>query len=295
MDDRTPLDPREHHDFLRRALAEDRAEEDLTAKAVVPADRRVAADIVAREPAVVAGLPLAAEAFRLLDPDASVDPKVEDGESVGAGTVVLAVEGRARAILSAERTALNLLGRLSGVATLTRAFVEAVLATGARILDTRKTTPGWRALEKYAVRCGGGENHRRDLADAAMIKENHLYAAFGRTGPEAIREAIRRCRESLPADTPLCVEVEDLAEAEAAAQAGAEVLMCDGFELGDLRRVVRMVRGLPGRRPIVEATGGVTLETVEAIAAAGIPRISVGRITKGAPSSDFSLRVRGAR
>jgi nicotinate-nucleotide pyrophosphorylase (carboxylating) len=292
MDGEPALAIDDHLPFLARALEEDHAANDVTARAVVPADRAAVADVFARETLVVAGLPLAAAVFRILDDDAVVDLAVEDGEQVSAGTRVLTVSGRARAILAAERTALNLLGRLCGVATLTHDFVEAGLGTGARIYDTRKTTPGWRALEKYAVRCGGGENHRSDLADAAMIKENHLYAAFGRTGPESIREAIRRCRASLPAGTVVYCEVETLEELDAAAAEKADVILLDGFELGDVRRAVQRVRALPPPRPQLEATGGVRLDTVEALASAGVTRLSAGALTRSATIRDLSLRVR---
>jgi nicotinate-nucleotide pyrophosphorylase (carboxylating) len=178
------------------------------------------------------------------------------------------------------------------VATATRALVEATAGTGARILDTRKTTPGWRELERYAVRAGGGENHRADLADAAMVKENHLRAAFGRTGPEAIREAVRRCRASLPPGTTVYCEVETLDELDAAIEARADVVMLDGFDLGDVRRAVQRLRGVPPPRPRLEATGGVRLDTAPALAAAGVPRLSTGAITRGATILDLSRRVR---
>jgi nicotinate-nucleotide pyrophosphorylase (carboxylating) len=293
-DEIPPLDVEAHLPFLARALEEDDAAHDLTAAAVVPADAVATADVVARASGVLAGLALAEPVFRMLDPDAAVEALREDGEKVGANTLVLTVRGKARAILAAERTVLNVLRRLGGVATLTNAFVEATMGTGARILDTRKTTPGWRVLEKYAVRCGGGENHRQGLGDAAMVKENHLYAAFGRTGPDSIREAIRRCRAALTPDARLYVEVEDPAELEAAAAAGCDVILLDGFEIGDVRRAVRHVRSRPPPRPELEVTGGVDLEHVEAIAATGVTRISVGALTHSAPALDLALRVRGA-
>jgi nicotinate-nucleotide pyrophosphorylase (carboxylating) len=287
-----PLDVASHLPLLARALEEDRAHHDVTAAAVVPADRVVTAEVRAKAAGVLAGLPLAEPVFRALDPDATVERHAGDGDLVGAGTVVLTVRGRARAILSAERTALNLLCRLSGIATLTHAYVEATMGTGASILDTRKTTPGWRVLEKYAVACGGGVSHRMNLAEAAMVKENHLYAAFGRTGPEALREALARCRSRLPAGTPLLAEVEDQAELEAATEAGADVLLLDGFDLGAVRRAVRWIRERAPPRPEVEVTGGITLENVGAFAAAGAKRISVGAITQSAPALDLHLRVR---
>jgi len=289
-----PLDTAAHLPLLRRALEEDRAHDDLTARAVVPEDRVVRAEVVAKAGGVVAGLPLAEPTFRILDPAARVERLREDGERVAEGTVLLRVTGRAWAVLSGERTVLNLIGRLSGIATLTAAFVEAATGTRAAICDTRKTAPGLRTLEKHAVRCGGGAPHRHDLADAAMVKENHLYAAFGRTGPDAIREAIRRCRRALPEGKALYVEVEDDAELEVAVEEGADVVMLDGFDLGAVRRAVKRVRARAGRRPVLEATGGVTLETVAALAATGVDRISIGALTHSAPNLDVSLRVRGA-
>jgi len=279
--------------FLAAALDEDRARADVTAAAVVPQDRTATADVVARGSGTLAGLALAEPVFRMLDPEAQVVLHYEDGEVVGAGSSVLTVEGRARAVLSAERTVLDVLGHLGGVATLTAAFVEATMGTGVEILDTRKTTPGWRVLEKYAVRCGGGRNHRMDLADAAMVKENHLYAAFGRTGPDAIREAARRCRTELGEGKTLYVEVESLEELDAAVEAGADVVMLDGFDLGTIRQAVRAVRSLPPPQPVLEITGGVTLETVGAYAATGVSRISIGALTHSAPHLDLSLRIRG--
>jgi nicotinate-nucleotide pyrophosphorylase (carboxylating) len=287
-----PLDVEPHLPLLRLALAEDGAAHDLTVASVVPAEARASADVIAREPGVVAGLPLAEPCFALLDPAARVECHVADGDAVGAGDRLLTVHARARAILSAERTVLNLLRHLGGVATLTRAYVEALMATGARLYDTRKTTPGWRALEKHAVRCGGGHNHRLGLDDALMVKENHLYAAFGRTGPASLVEAIRRCRAAAPPGTPLYVEVETHEELVAVAAERPDVVMLDGFDLGEVRQAVKLVRALPPPRPLLEATGGMSLETVAAYAAAGVQRISVGAITHSAPALDLSLSIR---
>ncbi len=290
-----PLDLDALRPHLERALEEDHARSDLTAQAVVEdAERRVTADVVARASGTLAGLPLAEPIFRLLDPEVVVTLHYEDGEGVGENAKILTVEGRARAILSAERTVLDFLGHLSGVATLTAAYVEAALGTGVDILDTRKTTPGWRALEKYAVVCGGGVNHRMDLEDAAMVKESHLYAAFGHTGPDAIREAAQRCRAALPEGRILYVEVENLAELDAAIDAGADVAMLDGFDLGLIRQAVQRIRKVAPPRPKLEITGGVTLETVGAYAATGVSRISIGALTHSAPQLDVSLRIRGA-
>lgn len=274
-------------------LEEDGAGHDLTVQAVVPETARVTAHVVAKQEGVIAGLPLAAPLFQRLDPGLSVTLTAEDGDAVSPGARLLEVAGSARSILSAERTVLNLLRHLSGVATLARAFVEATLATGVTILDTRKTTPGWRVLEKYAVRVGGAENHRLSLSDALMIKENHLYAAFGRTGPAALVDAVRRCRAHAPG-APLYVEVETLEELAAVAAERPDVVMLDGFDLGDVRRAVKHVRALPPPRPLLEVTGGVTLASVEAWASTGVQRISVGALTHSAPALDLSLRVVGA-
>lgn len=292
-----PLDVRAHLPFLARALEEDHATHDVTARAVVPENEQAVAHVVARTAGTLAGLPLAEPLFGSLDPDARIALHREDGDRVAAGTEVLTVHGRARAILSAERTVLDVLGHLGGVATLTSAFVEAVAGTGVKILDTRKTTPGWRVLEKYAVCCGGGHNHRMDLEDGAMVKENHLYATFGRTGPDAIREATRRCRAALPPGKVLYVEVENLEELDAAIEEGADVVMLDGFDLEGIGQAVRRVRavsttgGTP--RAELEITGGVCLDNVEALAATGVVRISIGALTHSAPQLDLSLRMHG--
>ena len=293
MSDDPRLDVEALLPFLARALEEDHAQHDVTARAVVPADRLGQGDVVAKADGVICGLELAEPLFRFLDPDSEVTFHRTDGDPVAEGMQVLTVKGQARAILSAERTVLDVLGHLSGVATLTRAYVEAATGTGVEILDTRKTTPGWRELEKYAVRCGGGTNHRMDLEDAAMVKENHLYAAFGKTGEDSIREATRRCRAALAPGKVLYVEVENLAELDAAAAEGADVVMLDGFDLGMIREAVQRVRALGEKAPVLEVTGGVTRETVGAYAASGVSRVSIGRLTHSAPQLDLSLRMRG--
>jgi nicotinate-nucleotide pyrophosphorylase (carboxylating) len=292
------LDSSAHLRFLANALEEDLGRGDPTTLALVPEGARATADLVVKESGVVAGLPLVEPLIRILDADATVEPLAKDGDAVAAGTVVAVVRGRARAVLSAERTALNVVRRLSGVATLSRRFVEAArglrAASGAavEIVDTRKTTPGWRDLEKYAVTCGGASNHRLRLDDAAMIKENHLLEAFGRTGPDAVREGTARVRAAIPREMRLYVEVEDEAEMHAAVEAGADVVMCDGWEPAALARAVAWVKRRPAPRPLLEATGGVTLDTVRAIAATGVDRISVGALTHSAPALDLSLRHR---
>jgi nicotinate-nucleotide pyrophosphorylase (carboxylating) len=229
---------------------------------------------------VVAGIPLALEAFRLVDPKVSIRIDVEDGVRVAANHPILFVTGHARAVLSAERVALNFLARLSGIATLTSRYVEAVRGTKARIVDTRKTTPGWRRLEKYAVRAGGGLNHRLDLATGILIKDNHLAAVDGDIGI-----AVRRAREKAPAGMRIEVECDRPEQVEAAVAAGADIVMLDNMHITTLRECVQIVNG----RAIVEASGGVTLETVRAIAMAGVDWISVGALTHSAPAMDVAL------
>ena len=286
------LDPSAYLSFLAQALEEDVGRGDRTTLALVPTGTDGTADLVSHESGVLAGLSLVEPLVRILDPGASVQGLVADGAAVRDGTVIATIHGKARAILGAERTALNIVRHLSGVATHARRFVDAVRGLKVVVLDTRKTTPGWRDLEKYAVRCGGAENHRARLDDAALVKENHLIEAFGRTGPAAIREAVAKLRTSLPKGMPLLVEAEDQAEVEAAAKAGADVVLLDGFGLDGLRRAVAWVRALPSPRPLLEATGGITLETVRAVAGTGVDRISVGAITHSAPALDLSIRHR---
>jgi nicotinate-nucleotide pyrophosphorylase (carboxylating) len=286
-----PLDDPRFFDWI---LAEDLGEGDVTTEALVAADASTVADVVSKADGVVCGLGVFLPLVRRLDPDARVEPAAVDGDRVRTGQRLLTVRGRARAVLSTERTALNVARRASGIATLTARFVEAVRGLPVDVYDTRKTTPGWRDLEKHAVRCGGGENHRLRLGDAAMLKENHLLCAFGRTGPDAIREGVRRLRATLPAGFPVCVEVEDLAELDAALEEPVDVVMLDGFALNDLARAVATVRARPRPRPAVEATGNVTLDVVRAIAETGVDRVSVGALTHSAPAFDLSMRHRGA-
>jgi nicotinate-nucleotide pyrophosphorylase (carboxylating) len=285
------LDPTPYLSLLATALAEDLGRGDPTSLAIVPASATTVADLVAVGAGVACGIPLVEPLVRIHDPDATVETLVPDGTAVGERTPVAVVRGRSRAVLGAERTALNFVRRLSGIATLTARFVAAVHGLPVAILDTRKTTPGWRELEKYAVRCGGGVNHRLRLDDAAMIKENHLIAAFGRTGPAAIAEGVRRARRELPAGMRLHVEVETYDELEAVVDEGVDVVMLDGWSIEDLRRAVALVKGR-AKRPLLEATGGVSLETVRRIAETGVDRISVGALTHSAPALDLSMRHR---
>ena len=264
--------------FVADTLAEDLGDHgDVTSAAVIPAGARFAGVMRSREPMVVAGLPIAEAFFRALDPMASVDRQVEEGGHAEKGEVLLRVEGEARALLAAERSALNTLQHLSGVATLTRRHVEAIAGTGAILLDTRKTIPGLRVLEKYATRMGGAQNHRMRLDDAAMIKDNHVAVAGG------VAEAVRRAGEAGVAR--IIVEVDRLDQIEPAIAAGATQLLLDNMGVAALREAVAMVAG----RVPTEASGGVTLETIREGAAIGVTYVSVGRITQSAPAVDIGL------
>lgn len=277
---RFPLRHEALHALVHSALDEDGAFNDLTTIATVVSDRRSRATLVARGAGVVCGVPLALEAFRQLDPKVSIRVDREDGIRVRAGDPVLFVTGHARGLLSAERVALNYMQRLSGIATLTSRYVDAVKGTNAKILDTRKTTPGWRALEKYAVRAGGGTNHRMDLSTGVLIKDNHLQALDGDIG-----KAIRRARELAPKGIKIEVECDSLEQVVRAADAGADIILLDNMSLSTLAECVRVVKG----RAILEASGGVTLATVRAIAETGIDWISIGALTHSAPSMDLAL------
>ena len=265
---------------VRAALAEDLGRAgDVTGKACIPADARWSAAIVSRGDGRVAGADAAALAFGLMDRAADVTLLLGDGEPVRPGSVIARIEGLAQGMLAAERTALNLLGRLSGIATLTAAYVAAVEGTGARIADTRKTTPGLRALEKHAVRCGGGVNHRFGLDDAILIKDNHVAVCGG------VAEALRRARAHAGHLMKIEVEVDSLAQLEEALPFAPDVVMLDNFSLDDLRAAVALAKG----RTVLEASGGVSLSGVRAIAETGVDVISVGALTHSAPVLDVGL------
>jgi nicotinate-nucleotide pyrophosphorylase (carboxylating) len=266
--------------LVRSALQEDCAFNDLTTIATVVSDRRARARLVARERGVIAGVPLALEAFRLLDPKVAIRVDLEDGHRVSEGAPVLFVTGHARALLSAERVALNFLQRLSGIASMTAKYVDAVKGTSAKILDTRKTTPGWRTLEKYAVRAGGGVNHRMDLASGVLIKDNHLAAIDG-----DVKLAVRRARDIAPSDVKIEVECESIEQVVEAVEAGADIIMLDNMATALMAECVRLIK----RRAIVEASGGVDLTTVRAIAETGVDWISVGSLTHSARAMDLAL------
>ncbi len=281
-------------DLVRAALAEDLGDgPDITTQAIIPPDAVGAADIIARAPGVVAGLTIAESVFVLvggsdgsatgvLPPEAapvvSADHAVRDGACVEAGQLLLTIHGPLRTILTAERTALNFLCHLSGIATLTRAWVDAVAGTGAAIRDTRKTLPGLRALEKYAVRCGGGLNHRMSLSDAALIKDNHVAAAG------SIAAALR----AIPATTAAEVECDTLEQVEQAVAAGAELILLDNFGVDDVSRAVALVAG----RARLEASGGLRLESAAEVAATGVDYLAVGALTHSAPALDIGLDLR---
>ncbi|WP_295186603.1 carboxylating nicotinate-nucleotide diphosphorylase [uncultured Brevundimonas sp.] len=270
---------------VRRALAEDLGRAgDVTAMACIPEDARMKAAFSARKPGVLAGIDCVRLAVLAMDPKASVDLRLSDGDAFDAGAVLAVVEADARAFLSAERTALNLVGRLSGVATLTRTYVEAVAGTKARIADTRKTTPGLRALEKHAVACGGGINHRFGLDDAILIKDNHVAVCGG------VVEAVQRAKAFAPHLMKVEVEVDGLDQLDAVLAlidegAAPDVIMLDNFSLDDLRAAVARVAG----RIMLEASGGVDLTTVRGIAETGVDVISVGALTHSAPVLDIGL------
>jgi nicotinate-nucleotide pyrophosphorylase (carboxylating) len=285
------LDPQVVSRIVRTALAEDLGSGDVTTEWTVPADARARARIVAKAAGVIAGMPVAAAAFRTLDPLIAFSAQVEEGARVEPRALVATLEGPARGILSAERTALNLLQRMSGIATATARFAAEVAGTGARILDTRKTAPGLRVLDKYAVAAGGGVNHRVGLYDMVLVKENHVAAAGGiAAAVRAVREGMARSRRSLEIE----VEVEDLAELEEALAARVERILLDNMSPDGLRAAVERVRREPAPRPSLEASGNVTLENVRAVAETGVDWISIGALTHSVVALDLSLRFEGA-
>ncbi len=264
------------------ALDEDAPFGDLTSEAFVPATATATAEVVAREPGVVSGGEVFARAMTALDDGVDVTLHLADGAHFEPGETLASVAGSARSVLRGERVGLNLLQRMCGVATLTARYVAAVEGSGARVVDTRKTTPGLRALERHAVRCGGGHNHRYSLSDAVMAKDNHLALT------DDITTAIREARERLPHTTHIEVEVDRIDQIEAVLAGGVDTIMLDNFSLEDLRRGVELVDG----RAIVEASGGVSLETIGEIARTGVDVISVGALTHGVPALDLGLDLR---
>lgn len=269
--------------LIRAALEEDVGPGDVTTLATIPEGMVMQAAMVARKPLVVAGLPVVERVYQSLDPAVSLEHLAADGQAIKAGEVLLQVRGPARPILSGERVALNFIQRLSGIATLTAQYVAEVAGTKARILDTRKTTPGWRRLEKYAVRCGGGQNHRFGLFDMVLIKDNHL-AALGHERPNPVAAAVQRARQQYPG-LKVEVEADTLEQAVQAAEAGADIILLDNMTPEQLREAA----GRVGKRALTEASGGVNLGTVRALALSGVDYISVGALTHSAVAVDIGL------
>jgi nicotinate-nucleotide pyrophosphorylase (carboxylating) len=271
---------------IRRFLAEDVGRGDVTSDRVVPRTARASADMVARQACVVAGLPLAKAVFLAIDPEVVVVERAQDGDRVPAGAVLAHVEGPAGPILTGERVALNLVQRLSGIATLTRAHVDAIAGTGACVSDTRKTTPGLRLFEKYAVHVGGGRNHRMGLYDAILIKDNHRAIAGG--APAAVHAARHANGEALP----IQIEVDALADLPRVFDLGVEAVLLDNMTPSQVAEAVKLARAHPrGRDCWIEASGGITLDTIRAYAEAGVDTISVGALTHSAPAVDIALDI----
>lgn len=268
------------------ALREDLPWGDLTTESLFPEALAARGEVMAKKPGVIAGLPVLEVVFRQLSPEVRVRLEVAEGAGVERGQVVAVVEGDGRAMLAGERVALNFLSHLSGIATLTRRYVQAVAGLPCRIVDTRKTTPGLRVLQKYAVRVGGGANHRFGLSDGVLVKDNHL-AMLKRQGV-SLRQALERLRARVPHGIRIQVEVTDVDQVREAVEAGADALLFDNMDLQTLRQAVARCRG----RVLTEASGGITLETVRAVAETGVDLISVGALTHSAPALDLSLEVR---
>jgi nicotinate-nucleotide pyrophosphorylase (carboxylating) len=278
-----PLGSDELRNHVRRALAEDVGWGDVTTRAMIDPAVQARGVIAYREAGVVAGLPVAAAVYAVLDPAVRWRSLVADGATVVAGATVAEISGPAASLLTGERLALNYLQRLSGVATLTARYAQALAGTGARLVDTRKTTPGLRSLEKYAVRCGGGSNHRHGLSDGVLVKDNHI-AILGRQGV-GLREAVARVRAAVPHSLRVEVEVDRLDQIEDVLAGGADIILLDNMPPAALAEAVRLVAG----RAITEASGGVTLENIRACAEAGVDLISVGALTHSARALDIGL------
>jgi len=268
-------------DLLEMALREDIGIGDITSDSVVPANVMAVGTILSKDDGIVAGLDVAEEIFRMLDPEIIFNRLVSDGERVHFGQNIATAEGSARSILTAERTVVNFLQRLSGIATTTTKYVEAASGYHATIIDTRKTTPGWRALEKYAVRVGGGHNHRFGLYDAVLIKDNHIAAVGG------IAKAVKRAREQIPHTMKIEVEVESMAQVREAVKLGADIIMLDNMDADMMSEAVKLIDG----KALVEASGGLTLENIPAVAATGVDLISVGALTHSAMPLDISMSI----
>jgi nicotinate-nucleotide pyrophosphorylase (carboxylating) len=280
--------------LIEEAIREDVGPGDLTSQAIVPPEALAAGTFMAREAGVLAGAPLLAPAFRQLDPSVAVALSLHDGDALAPGDAIATVRGPAAAILAGERVALNFLQRLSGIATMTRRFVERATPHGAKILDTRKTAPGWRYLAKYAVRAGGGHNHRMGLHDQVLIKDNHLLLAERRWPGRAVAGAVEAARAASPPGTLVEVEADTLEQVAQALDAGADAVLLDNMTDAAMRQAVALARTRTPR-PILEASGGVTEARVEAIARTGVDWISVGALTHSAPALDIALDLEPPR
>jgi nicotinate-nucleotide pyrophosphorylase (carboxylating) len=269
-------------DLIRNALAEDIGTGDITTLSCIPEDAVSTGVLLAKDEGVVCGLSVAARVFALLDPRVTLTPRVEDGAAVSKGDILADIQGPSRSVLTGERTALNLLQRLSGIATRTRLAVDSISGTKTKIVDTRKTTPGLRVLEKYAVRCGGGCNHRFNLSDGILIKDNHIVAAGG------ITEAVRRVRNLAPHTLKIEVETENLAQIDEALAAGADIIMLDNMSVDEMREAVAHIAG----RALTEASGNMGDKDLRQVAETGVDFISIGALTNAIRALDISLRFR---
>jgi nicotinate-nucleotide pyrophosphorylase (carboxylating) len=267
--------------LIRLALEEDIGPGDITTDALIKPDRAATAVIFAKEPLILAGLRVAQEVFTTLDPAMSFDMTFHDGDRIESRDEILTAQGKFRALLTGERTALNFLQRLSGISTLTRQYVDQVAGSKVRLTDTRKTTPGWRRLEKYAVKVGGADNHRFGLYDGILIKDNHVEACGG------IREAVDRVRNERSHRSQIEVEVSDLNQVKQALESGVDIIMLDNMNLNDIRKAVTLIDG----RALIEVSGGVTLDTLAEFANTGVDIISIGALTHAARAVDISMRV----
>jgi nicotinate-nucleotide pyrophosphorylase (carboxylating) len=280
-----PSNKLQTEEIIDRALAEDLVKGDVTTDALIPADRRGTGLIVAKKEGILAGINIAKQVFHRVDPELKVEVLLEDGAGVKPGSKVANVSGSIASILAAERVALNFLQRLSGIASETKCYVEAVKGLPVRIMDTRKTTPGLRSLEKHAVKVGGGENHRMNLGDGILIKDNHLAAL--RSQGLNIKQIVARARQNSPQRLPVEVEVATASEALEAAEAGADIVMLDNMSLEDMRKAVKSIHG----RALIEASGGITLDNVRAVAETGVDFISIGALTHSVTALDISLEL----
>ena len=267
--------------FISNALREDIGPGDLTTEALIQPDIEGKAELIAKEPLILAGIEVAREVFHQVNQDINFLGRHPDGEDLSSSTVIATISGPLRSLLTAERVALNLLQRLSGIATLTRQYVNGIEGTKARIVDTRKTTPGLRALEKYAVRIGGGKNHRFGLFDGILIKDNHI-AAVG-----SLTEAVKKAREKAPHTLKIEVETENLDQVREAISAGAEIIMLDNMDIQTMKEAVKLING----KALIEASGGINLNNVRQVAETGVDLISVGAITHSARSMDISMEI----